>query len=290
MAAQGGRRLLIALAHPDDESFGMAGLIARYVAEGAEVYLICSTNGDVGTVEPHFMDGFNTVAERRLAELGCAAQTLGLTRVFTLGYRDSGMAGTPDNLHPESLHSAPLDKVTEEIVHIIREVRPQVVITFDPFGGYGHPDHIKMYQATTAAFEAASDPARYPNGREPYRPQKLYYHTFPRGFLKLAVQVMPLLGKDPARFGRNNDINLKEIADNSYPIHAVIRYDAYRGVAEQARLCHASQLGSGDGGNNLLMRIWDSLSPKGDTLMRAIPPVTKREPREKDVFSGIVTE
>ena len=87
------RRMLISYAHPDDESFGLGGLIAKYVSEGVEVYLICATNGDVGTVSAEHLNGFSSVAELRLSDLDCAAEVLGLTQVFKFGYCDSGMMG-----------------------------------------------------------------------------------------------------------------------------------------------------------------------------------------------------
>ena len=149
----GHRRMLVSLAHPDDESFGMAGTIARYVNEGVEVSLICSTNGDAGVTDPKFLEDYDTMTELRLAELHCAAETLGFSKVYAFGYRDSGMEGAEDNQHPDSLYQADMDEVIGRIVKAIRETRPQVVVTFDPYGGYGHPDHIKMHKATTRAFE-----------------------------------------------------------------------------------------------------------------------------------------
>src|SRR5687768_16052996 len=101
------RRMLIPLAHPDDESFGMAGTIARYTHEGADVYLICSTNGDVGSAEERFMEGHDWMAALPLKELACASEVLGLKRLITFGYRDSGMQGSTDNEHPECLAAAP---------------------------------------------------------------------------------------------------------------------------------------------------------------------------------------
>jgi LmbE family N-acetylglucosaminyl deacetylase len=157
------RRLLIALAHPDDESFGMAGTIAKYENEGAEVYLICATNGDVGMMEDKYLDGYESIAHVRLAELECAAQILGLTRLYAFGYRDSGMPGSPDNDHPDSLVAADVDEVVRRVTEVIREVHPQVVVTFDPYGGYGHPDHLRMHEAAVGAFQAAPDPSRFPD-------------------------------------------------------------------------------------------------------------------------------
>ena len=101
---------------------------------------------------------FSSVAERRESELRCAAGILGLTGVYFLGYRDSGMPGTPDNQHPNALAAQPVDEVAAKVVHYIRLLRPQVVVTHDPIGGYKHPDHIAMHRATVRAFKLASDP------------------------------------------------------------------------------------------------------------------------------------
>ena len=106
------KRLLISFAHPDDESFGIGPLLARYAADGVEMTLICATNGDAGTVEPDHLNGYSSVASLRLAELECASQVLGFKDVITFGYRDSGMMGTPDNQHPDSLWQAPIDRLT----------------------------------------------------------------------------------------------------------------------------------------------------------------------------------
>lgn len=277
------------MAHPDDETFGMAGTIARYVSEGVKVYLICATNGDVGSAPPEAMKGYSSVAEMRLGELRCAAQILHLEHVYLFGYRDSGMSGTPDNQHPDCLAMAKAEEVVGRIVQIIREVRPQVVVTFDPFGGYGHPDHIATHQVTVKAFEAAGDPAQYREqikpDLQPYRPQKLYYFTFDKWWMRLAVRLMPLLGEDPEHLGRNGDINAREIASWDTPIHARIKTGAYQKVAQKARECHASQLG-GRGVRRLSQLLSSLLFGVDEEFMRAYPPVNGRI-REHDLFAGV---
>lgn len=286
------RRLLYVLAHPDDESFGSAGTIARYSSDGTEVSLICTTNGDVGTAEPEFMKGYNSVSELRLAELRCASEVLNLKHVFTLGYRDSGMAGTEDNKHPDALAAADMDSVVDKVTKIIREVRPQVVVTFDPYGGYGHPDHIVTHNATVEAFHAAADPARYPaqlkDGIQPYQAQKLYFSTFDRRWLKLALRFSPLLGVDPHRMGRNKDVDGWEIANHSYPIHTTINTGQFQMVAEQARNCHASQLG-GVGPRRMSESISRLVFGIQEHYMRAYPPVNGKG-REHDLFEGVSVE
>ncbi|MCJ7585571.1 MAG: PIG-L family deacetylase, partial [Anaerolineales bacterium] len=148
--------LLAVLAHPDDESFGMGGTLALYASRGVDVHLVCATRGEVGEVDD--LKGFASIAELREAELRCAAVHLGLKGVHFLDYRDSGMDGSPDNQHPNALAAQPLDEVAAKVVHYIRELHPRVVLTFDPIGGYRHPDHIAIQKATVRAFEQAANP------------------------------------------------------------------------------------------------------------------------------------
>jgi LmbE family N-acetylglucosaminyl deacetylase len=275
--------LLTVLAHPDDESFGMGGTLALYAWCGAATHLICATGGEEGDVAEAFLVGYRSKTERRRAELACAAEALGLTTVELLGYRDSGMPGTPANTHPDALAAQPLDAVAARITHAIRRLRPQVVVTFDPIGGYRHPDHIAIQRATVAAFHAAGDPARYPSDLPPYTPQKLYFQTFPRGLLRLVVRLMPFFGRDPARFGRNGDVNLAELAAVNFPIHARIETSAVRAARDAAVACHASQGGQPARG---LLGLLFSLLRSTDTYMRAYP-VAPSGLRERDLFAGV---
>ena len=132
--------LLSVLSHPDDESFGMGGTLAKYAEEGTDVYLICATRGEAGEVDPKYLEGYSSLAQMREKELRCAAKQLGIKAVHLLGYRDSGMTGSVDNQNPAALINAPMDRVAKEIAEYIRKVQPQVVLTFDPIGGYRHPD------------------------------------------------------------------------------------------------------------------------------------------------------
>ena len=149
--------LLAVLAHPDDETFGMGGTLALYSRRGVEVHLVCGTRGEVGEMDPKYMRGFNTIAERREAELRCAAEKLELSGVHFLNYRDSGMTGSEDNHHPMALAAQPVEKVAVDVAHYIRLLKPQVVLTFDPIGGYKHPDHIAIHLATVQAFKMAGE-------------------------------------------------------------------------------------------------------------------------------------
>lgn len=279
------QRLLASLAHPDDESFGPGGTLALYARQEAEVHLLCATNGDVGTVEPELMRGFQSIAELRLAELECAGKALGLTEIHPLGYRDSGMPGTADNDHPRALAAAPLDEVEERVVRVIRQVRPQVIITFDPIGGYHHPDHIRIHEATKLAFHSAANPERFPEAGQPHQAEKLYYHTFSRRWLRWIVRAMPLLGMDPGRWGRNNDIDLTALVEHEYPVHATIDVRPVMQAKNEATACHRSQTEE-DGSPGFLLTWLRRLGMGSETFTRAYPASLNGR-MENDLFDGI---
>lgn len=276
------------LAHPDDETFGMGGTLAYYARQGVKVYLLCATRGEVGMMEEQYMQGYHSVAEVREAELRCAAGTLGLAGVNFLGYRDSGMPGTPDNRHPQALAAAPIEEVAANIVHYIRLLKPQVVITFDPIGGYKHPDHIAIHNATVRAFyEAGKTDWKPPQGEAelpPYQPEKLYFHTISRRLLRAAVRVMPLFGKDPHKWGRNGDIDLADLVGDEFPTHAVIDFSSVQKIKQEASACHASQ-----GGSRMMTGLMGwvmRLGANKESFMRAYPPPSPKL-HEHDLFAGI---
>jgi LmbE family N-acetylglucosaminyl deacetylase len=236
------QRLLAVLAHPDDETFGTGGTLGLYARRGASVHLVCATRGEVGEA-PADCKGFASVAEMREAELRCAAGILGLAGVHFLGYRDSGMPGSADNRHPQAFTAQPPEAAARAVARWIRELRPQVVVTFDPIGGYNHPDHIAANRAATAAFRLAGDPSVDIDGLAPYTPQRLYYHTFPRRMLRLGVRLFRLFGRDPTRFGTNQDIDMAAVAAVDFPINARIDIRPVLSVKQQASACHSSQGG-----------------------------------------------
>jgi mycothiol S-conjugate amidase len=281
------RTLLVVYAHPDDESFGNAGTLARYTAEGVAVHYACATRGECGGVAPELLDGYADIAALRSAELACAAQTLGLAAVHFLGYRDSGMAGSPDNQHPGALAQAAPDRVAGQVVALIRALRPQVVLTFGPYGGYGHPDHIAIHHATRAAFDAAGDQARYPeqlgDGLAPGAPTRLYYPTVGVRLLRTGVAVMRLLGRDPHRAGQNGDVDVRRMVDETTPATTAIDGGAYLAQKERAWRCHRSQLGG-------IARLLDMPGPLRRMWMREerftrVVPAWEGGPRERDLFA-----
>ena len=280
--------LLFVGAHPDDETFGMGGTLAKYAAHGAKVVYACATRGEVGTMDKDCLDGFDSPGDRRWSELTCAASILGLADVIYLGYRDSGMPGSPDNKHPQALAAAPLEEVTGRVVKVIRDLRPQVVVTFDPIGGYRHPDHIAIHDATVRAFSAAADPQQYPECGPAFAPQKLYFHTFPKTFFKIAVKVLPFFGQDPSHWGRNKDVDFASLAQVEFPVHASIRIDSRAADAKQrASACHSSQLGGGPPSGGLLGLAFRAAQSQ-ENFMRAFPPVPPgQRVHETDLFEGV---
>jgi len=275
-------KILSVLAHPDDESFGMGGTLAKYAASEVEVHLICATRGEAGEVDPEYLEGYSSIAELRVDELNCAVKELGIEPVRLLEYRDSGMTGSADNDNPRALINAPLDQVAGEIADIIREVKPQVVLTFDPIGGYRHPDHIFIHEAATKAFVLAGDQS-YEGSHPPYQPSRLYYHTIPRHFIRFNVRLLKLLGRDPSKYGKNQDIDLTQMAGDKFPVHARVKYDEYKNKKAAAAACHASQGGHGLTRGFIRWLSWLLGARSVDQFMQAIPEPTQMKVKE-DLF------
>ncbi len=184
--------LLTVHAHPDDEASKGAPTVAKYSAEGVHTVLVCCTGGEEGDLQnPSLREegqpfhGLEPDAERalvaqmRAGELAASAAVIGFDEVEMLGYRDSGMADTEPNLHPDCFHQADIDEATGRLVAIVRRTRPQVIITYgDDQAGYPHPDHLRVHDISVLAFERAGDPDWYPELGEPFTPSKLYYSVW----------------------------------------------------------------------------------------------------------------
>ncbi|MEE8418482.1 MAG: PIG-L family deacetylase [Dehalococcoidales bacterium] len=276
-------------AHPDDESFGIGSTLAQYAASGVKAYYVCSTGGEIGTVDPKHLTNHDTIEQLRVDELKCAAEVLGLAGVYYLGYRDSGMRGSEDNKHPDSMATATVEDAANRAVKIIREIKPDVVVTHDSGGGYGHPDHIATHNAVVKAFYAAGDPAQYPEAGPAFKPGKLYFGVRSRKLMRVMIKLMPLFGQDPHHFGRNGDVDLTKTTRVDYPIHAVIRLSKKAvETRNQAVACHASQSTGGRRRPGLfrMMEIIGKIQGPRDSFMREYPPPLNNH-REKDLFEGI---
>ena len=189
------RRLLLVHAHPDDESINNGATMAKYVAEGAHVTLVTCTLGEEGEVIPAELahlaaDREDRLGPHRVGELAAAMKELGVTDHRFLGgagrYRDSGMMDTEQNRRPGAFWSAGPDEAAAHLVEVIREVRPQVLVTYDPDGGYGHPDHIQAHRVAMRAAELAADPAfrAGPGEPEPHTIAKIYWNRAPRSVVE----------------------------------------------------------------------------------------------------------
>jgi N-acetyl-1-D-myo-inositol-2-amino-2-deoxy-alpha-D-glucopyranoside deacetylase len=198
-AARMSKRLLLVHAHPDDETIGTGVTMAKYVADGAQVTLVTCTLGEEGEI---LLDEFTHLAadqqdalgEHRMGELGAAMAELGVTDWRLLGgpggFRDSGMIGTPSNEHPDCFWRADLLAAAAPLVEIIREVRPQVMVTYDEFGGYGHPDHIQAHRVAHYAADLAAAPSFRPDLGSPWQITKIYWTAFPKSVIREGIAAM----------------------------------------------------------------------------------------------------
>ncbi len=186
--------LLAVHAHPDDEASKGAPTVARYHAEGVHTVLVCCTGGEEGELQNASLrepgqpfhgltpeEEKAKVASMRMEELEASARIIGFDEVVMLGYRDSGMAGTPANEDPASFNMADLDEATGRLVAVIRRTRSHVILTYgDDQRGYPHPDHLRVHDISLLAFDRAGDPDWYPDRGEPFQPLKLYYSAWSR--------------------------------------------------------------------------------------------------------------
>lgn len=169
--------VLCVFAHPDDETFGVAGTMTLLRKLGVPVTLVCATRGEAGGISDPALATPETLGEVREEELRTAMDIVGVQDVRLLGYRDSGMEGTPENDDPRALAQAAEPAVAAEIAAIIRDIQPAAVVTFGPDGVYGHPDHLFVHRTVTAAVHAAAEPA---SGHTAWKSPALYYQTASR--------------------------------------------------------------------------------------------------------------
>ena len=203
-------------AHPDDEASKGAPTVARYFGEGVRTVLVCCTGGEEGDLQNPALrepgQPFHNLtpeeeralmAEIRPRELAESVDAIGFSALHMLGYRDSGMAGSEPNNHPECFHMADLDEATGRLVALIRAERPQVILTYnDDQAGYPHPDHLRVHDTSVLAFERAGDPAWYPEAGEPWQPAKMYYTLWAKERI-MAVHEALLLKYGESPFDEN---------------------------------------------------------------------------------------
>jgi mycothiol S-conjugate amidase len=281
------RRCLLAIhAHPDDESSKGAGTIARYHAEGVRTVLVCCTGGEEGDLLNPAMDSpenRDRLPEIRLAELERATRIIGYDEVAMLGYRDSGMPGTPANERPDSFAVAPLDQAVGRLVAIVRRERPHVMITYpEEQTEYPHPDHLRVHEISMAAFDAAGDPERFPNAGEPFTPLKLYYTVWPRQqWLAMHEKFLELGLESPFDDKWLGRLRSREAASSAHV--DITGYD----VRREALRAHQSQV-------DPTSRMWFGLPPEVqaavhpfDDYLLARSRVGPVDIEEDDLFAGV---
>jgi len=275
--------LLTVHAHPDDESSKGAATVHRYSREGARCVLACCTGGEAGDILNPAMDRPEVrerLPEVRLEELARAAEIIGYHEVVMLGYRDSGMPGTPENDDPDCFARADLHQAVGRLVEVIRRERPQVIVTYpDDQQGYPHPDHLRVHDISVVAFDAAGDPDAYPEAGPPWQPLKLYYSAWARArmvalhekFLELGLE-SPFDQRWMDRPGLDERITTKVTIEDE-------------GVRRAALLAHATQIDPNS-------PFWFGLPPEASSaypyedyiLARSLVDTTVPE---DDLFAGV---
>lgn len=276
------KTLLAVLAHPDDESYGIGGTLARFAAEGVDVHVVIATDGAAGSVDKEWAGDRTRLSEARASEVKAAAQVLG-AQVHLLAYQDSGYIGDSANEEPLAFTNIDPESVSKQIVELIRSLKPQVVITHDETGGYFHPDHIRCCLVTTDAFFDAGDPDKYPDiGPEPYQPQRLYYTAFSKKWVRIISFMMRLRGMDPTRIGRNQDIDITKMGVSPEKITTRINYSRYWDIKRLASAEHGSQ-GGGTGFSRMIPTWIQKRILSQETYIRVHPP-PQGKLREKTLF------
>ncbi|WP_055492391.1 N-acetyl-1-D-myo-inositol-2-amino-2-deoxy-alpha-D-glucopyranoside deacetylase [Streptomyces sp. TP-A0356] len=299
------RRLLLVHAHPDDESINNGATMARYAAEGARVTLVTCTLGEEGEVIPpalaHLGPGRDdALGPHRAGELAAAMAELGVTDHRFLGgpgrYRDSGMMGAEQNHRPGAFWSADLDEAVAHLVAVVREVRPQVLVTYDPHGGYGHPDHIQAHRVAMRAAGPAADADFRPDLGAPWEIAKIYWNRVPRSVAEAAfARLGEALDKTPFAKAATVD-DLPGVVDDPV-ITTEIDGTAFATAKAAAMRAHATQIEVAEPWFALSNALAQPLFTteyyelvRGERSETGIPPAGGRgstEHRETDLFQGV---
>ena len=264
-------KLLVVFAHPDDESMGMGGTLAKYAAQRVETYCICGSRGERGWFGPEEQNpGLGAFGKLRAKELTAAVKELGMTGLYFLDYID----GEVDQADP--------NEAIGKIVSHIRRIKPQVVVTFPPDGNYGHPDHIAMGQFTAAAIVCAADAGfQDPQNQPPHRVVKLYYMVDSENFINL---IAPFMGDMTFPV----DAQLRgEIAWKEWMITTRIDMDEYCHTAWRAIQCHQSQLSTLGALAQMHEDAAAAVLAMQGTFYRAFSLVNGGRTLETDLFEGI---
>ncbi|MCA1004220.1 N-acetyl-1-D-myo-inositol-2-amino-2-deoxy-alpha-D-glucopyranoside deacetylase [Rhodococcus hoagii] len=287
------RRILFVHAHPDDETLTTGGTIARYASEGAEVTVLTCTLGEEGEVIGRRWAGLvageaDQLGGFRILELTRALQALGASEPRFLGgagrWRDSGMAGTPSARNPRAFVNADPDEAIGAIVAVIRELRPHVVVTYDPVGGYGHPDHVRAHRLTTAAVEAAGTDA-FPDAGQPWDVAKFYWTVTEQSALEAGVAAITEV---PAVWRMPEAGELPTVPDAT--VTAAVDVTPVLDAKRAALRAHATQVIVAPSGTEFALSndvIQPILTVEHYTLIRGVSGPVGADGRENDLFGGI---
>lgn len=276
--------LMAVHAHPDDECITTGGVLARYSAAGVRTVLVTCTGGEVGEISDPALATADNLAEVRERELAEAVRILGISERYQLGYRDSGMIGTADNDHPGSFWQADLDEASGRLVAIVRRTRPDVIVTYNERGDYGHPDHINAHRIAVSAFARSGDATWYPEqSLEPWQPRKLYYSAWPRSRFerfRAAIAAAGLGGPE------GDDEEWGSMATADELVTTTVDVAAYLDVKRAALAAHRTQMGADGWFLQIPEPIWRATW--GVESFRLIEHrVGGGSPPEDDLFAGL---
>jgi len=244
--------ILAVLAHPDDES-ACSGTLAMAANRGWRVVLAVGTRGEAGEIADSSLATAEALGKVREIELKAACKVLGIDQVRFLDYRDSGMAGAPENDLPESLFQADPGQVTGKIIKLIRELLPQILITFEPHGIYGHPDHIIISRCTTRAFDMARDPTAYPDSGNPSQPQIMYYNALLHKWFKSIYKRLKILNLETTSIAQMITSTRENLHKVDRQITHEIDVSAYVRAKIDSLVCHRTQITPHSPFKNLLI-------------------------------------
>jgi N-acetyl-1-D-myo-inositol-2-amino-2-deoxy-alpha-D-glucopyranoside deacetylase len=252
------QRLLLVHAHPDDESIGQGATMAKYAAEGRGVTLVTCTGGEMGEIlvpelEHLAADKEDRLGEHRRGELADAMKALGVTDHRYLGgfgtYRDSGMkwhddghAIPADDIHENAFWHADLTEAANHLVEVIREVRPQVMVTYDQFGGYGHPDHIQAHRVATYAAALAAVPSYRQDLGEAWDIAKIYWGAMSESRMRAGLKALRDAGDTTSFEGMDPDGPLPHFVTADEDLAAVVDAQDYVDHKMAAMKAHATQI------------------------------------------------
>lgn len=251
--------LLCVHAHPDDEVIATGGVLAKAAAAGRRTAVVTCTGGERGQIVGDGMDPEEIrprLREVRAAELAEALGILGVTDHTFLGYTDSGMMGADGNDDPSSFWRADTDEAVGRLVGVIRRFRPTVLVTYDAYGGYGHPDHIQTHRVGLLAAEAAGSAALYPKAGPAWRPAKVYFVTYPKSAIAAANALLAQRGL-PSPFGDATDPADIPEGTPDEQITTTVDVRAHLDAKQRALHAHRSQVGS----DSLFLNVPDDLVP-----------------------------